>query len=129
MSVLVVEANLAIRYPLSEYLRECGYRVYEAADTDEAVSLLTKFEADIHVVLCDVLSVGRFDGFGLAKWIRDHMPRIQVALATTPERVTKQAAGLCEEADVVKPYDHQLLLDKIKRLLAKRDAAINRGDS
>lgn len=123
MSVLIVEGNLAIRHPLAEYLRECGYRVYEAADTDEAIVLLTQPHNDIRVVLCDVLSVGRFDGFGLARWIRENMPDVQVALATTPERATKQAAGLCEESDVAKPYDHQILLDRIKQLMAVRQAA------
>ena len=31
------------------------------------------------------------------------------------------AAELCEQALLMKPYDHKLMLDRIKRLLAARE--------
>jgi DNA-binding response OmpR family regulator len=39
--ILVVEPDLAVRQPLAQYLRECGYKVFEAVDTDEATSILS----------------------------------------------------------------------------------------
>ena len=38
--VLVVESEVLVRHALAEYLRHCGYRVIEAASTQEAMTLL-----------------------------------------------------------------------------------------
>jgi CheY-like chemotaxis protein len=39
-TVLVVEDDVLIRMPISQYLRDCGYRVIEAANADEAMAVL-----------------------------------------------------------------------------------------
>ena len=38
--VLVVEDDVLIRMPIAQYLRDCGYRVIEAACADEAMAVL-----------------------------------------------------------------------------------------
>lgn len=124
MTILIVEGDLAIRHPLSEYLRDCGYRVFESVDTDEAFTLLSDHLTDIRVILCDVMSVGKMNGFALASWVREHMPAVQVVLTATPGQATHKAADLCNETPFIKPYDHQLMLDNIKQLMAKRDAVV-----
>jgi DNA-binding response OmpR family regulator len=122
MGILVIENDLAIRHPLAKYLRECGYKVFEAVDTTEAVVLVNSHRDLIKVAICDVHSPGDKNGFEFAKWLRDQAPDIQLALAATPERAAKQAAELCENGPLLsKPYDHQLLLDRIKQLMARRD--------
>jgi DNA-binding NtrC family response regulator len=35
-TILVVEDEVLIRLPLAEYLRDCGYRVFEASNVAEA---------------------------------------------------------------------------------------------
>lgn len=122
MGILVVEHDVAVRHPLTEYLRECGYRVHEAIDTAEAVALLSRHKDMIDIVVCDVHSPGEMDGFGFARWLREHAPDIQLALAASPDRIARQAADLCENGPLLaKPYDHQILLDRIKQMVARRD--------
>lgn len=121
-SLLIVEPDMAIRHPLAEYLRECGYKVIEAASTDEALQVLKSREALIDIVLADVNAPGEVDGFGLAKWIREQPLASQVILAGTVSKAAEKAGELCEEGPLLaKPYHHQTLLDRIKGMIADRD--------
>ena len=39
-TVLVVEDEVLIRLVIADYLRECGYKVYEAVNAQEAIAML-----------------------------------------------------------------------------------------
>jgi CheY-like chemotaxis protein len=120
-TVLVVDSEIVVRMTVSEYLRSCGYRVIEAADGEEAVTVLQDAGLPIDVVLSEVDLRGEMDGFQLASWIRDRRSQAAVILAGTPARAAKVAGDLCEEGPLLsKPYDPQLVLDRIKRLLSAR---------
>lgn len=121
-SILVVEHDLVVRRSLAEYLRECGYKVIEAIHTDEAVEVLSTKTIPIEVVLADVGSPGKVDGFGLAHWIRSEGLGAKVILAGTLKRAAATAEQLCENGPLLsKPYDHSLLHERIKRELAVRE--------
>ena len=78
------------------------------------------FEA-VHIVLSDVEMPGARDGFALARWVREHRPTLQVILAGSAARATKAAGELCNSGPMLaKPYDPQIVLDQIKRLLATK---------
>ena len=118
--LLIVEADVLARHPLAQYLRECGYRVFEAASLAEAQLLLDQPDTAIDVALADA-SQGS-EGFTLASWIRKHHPTVQVTLASSVSNTTEKAANLCEEGPAVdKPYQHQFVLQTIRRLVAARD--------
>jgi DNA-binding response OmpR family regulator len=120
--VLIVDSDILIRQPLAEYLRECGYKVVEAANVVEARRLLSEGTIRIDIVLADADQSSPDSGFTLARWVRTSYPNIQVMLAGTLEKATRTAGHLCEEGpNLKKPYDHQLVLDRIKRSLAARD--------
>jgi CheY-like chemotaxis protein len=120
-AVLVVEDDVLIRIAISGYLRECGYRVFEAANAAEALAVLQKAEVEIDVVLSDIEMPGCMDGFGLAQWIRENRPGLDVVLAGTAERAAHTAGELCEEGPMLaKPYEPQILVDRIKQVLAAR---------
>lgn len=120
--LLIVEPDLMVRHPLAEYLRECGYKVIEAASHDEALTLLGEKRIRIDLILCDVDAAGKVDGFTLSRWVRDNASQVKVILAGTTAKAAEKAGDLCEEGpQMAKPYDHQLLLDRIKRLLAARE--------
>ena len=59
--VLVVEDEPLIRMDVAATFEEAGYKVYEAANADEAVGLLEEF-ADIHALVTDVDMPGSIDG-------------------------------------------------------------------
>lgn len=120
--ILIVEAEVLIRQPLAEYLRECGYHVVEAVNDDEARQFLTEGDIAVDVVLSDVDIPG--GGFALKSWAKENCPGTHVVLAGTVASAAEKAGDLCEEGPAVrKPYEHKFVLDRIKRLLAAKDRA------
>lgn len=61
-TILMVESDVLIRLPVAEYLRECGYRVVECGNTDEALLILNAEVATIDVVLADAQAPGNWTG-------------------------------------------------------------------
>ncbi|HEY6520515.1 MAG TPA: response regulator [Roseiarcus sp.] len=119
--ILLVDAEELVRAPLAQYLRECGYRVLEAINAEEAQRLLSKGPQIVDIVLADVQTLGE-GGFAFAAWVRHNKPGIRVVSAGTIAATARKAGDLCEEDPPIrKPYDHQLVLDRIRRLLAERD--------
>ena len=128
-TVLVVDDEILERLAICAYLRECGFRVIEAVNTDEALFALQQPKLNIDIVLSDVEMAGSLDGLGLARWVREHKPGLPIILAATPERAADVAGNLCEDGPLLtKPYDPQILLDQIRRTLANAAAASNKGN-
>ena len=59
--VLVVEDEVLLRLSIAAYLRDCGYRVIEAADADEAVLVLKQPDLDIDVLFTDIEMPGAME--------------------------------------------------------------------
>lgn len=119
--ILIVEPDVLIRQSLAEYLRDCGYRVIEAVNDDEARQCLSGNVVQVDAVLCDVTAQGG-PRFALANWIRQNHPGTQVILAGSMAMAAEKAGDLCEDGPALrKPYDHKQVLDHIRRLLAARD--------
>lgn len=122
--LLIVEADILVRHPLAEYLRECGYRVVQAANTDEAYKLFTqrRRRIGIDVVLIDAQAPGERNAFTFARWLRENRAGVDVVLVGNVEAATEKAGDLCGQGPpLTKPYDHRLVLDRIRRLVAARD--------
>lgn len=121
-TVLVVDAEVLVRLTISAYLRDCGYRVVEAASAEEALAVLRQTDLGIDAVLVDMDLPGSMDGFELAQWVREHREGLSVILAGTPARAAERAAELCESGPhLARPYEPQVVVDRIRRLLAERD--------
>jgi DNA-binding NtrC family response regulator len=120
-TVLVLDADVLVRMPLAQYLRDCGYRVLEATSADEGKAILQKPDIQVDMILGEVDVPGSMNGFAFAQWARSVRPGLHIVLAGTPKRAVDAAAKLCDEGpSLTKPYDHQLVLAYIKRLLAAR---------
>lgn len=121
-TVLVVEDEVFVRMVISDYLRGCGYKVIEAASADEALIVLQHTEIDVDVVFSDIEMPGSMDGFGLSKWLRAQRPTVDVILTGNVTRAANAAAELCESGPLPKPYEPQIAVDRIRRLMALRAA-------
>ena len=65
------------------------------------------------------------NGFVLAVWLRTHHPEVDIILAGSISTATRKAGDLCRKGpSLQKPYDHQLVLDYIRRL----NAALERSN-
>jgi CheY-like chemotaxis protein len=120
-TILLVNDDVIVRTALAHYLRDCGYRVVEAVNADEALAVLSHPNVKIDVVFSDLRMPGSLDGFGLSRWVRNHRPEVDMILAATDDRAADAAADVCAAGTLPKPYDPQGLLDRIKRLRAARD--------
>lgn len=119
--ILLVEPDILARTPLAEYLRECGFQVLEAAEASEARALLEDASRQVHVVLADI-DADNQSAFALARWVRKHRPGVEMILAGTVTKTAEKAGDLCRDGPALsKPYDHQLVLDHIRRLMASRE--------
>jgi DNA-binding response OmpR family regulator len=119
-TLLIVEPDILARFPLAEFLRECGYCVVEASNQQEARVLLEASGRRIDAVLVDV---GDDDGqgFEFAHWAGQFRHGLQVIRAGTMSREVDAARRLCAEKDVAKPYDHDSVRNLISSLLAARE--------
>lgn len=114
-TVLLLEHDVVIRASLAQYLRKCGYRVLEADNSEEALTILRESSSQIGVILS-----GAQSGFRLSGWLKANRPGIKIILTATPERAAQAAAGLCDAGPSGKrPYDPQILIQEIKSNLAK----------
>jgi len=119
-TILVVEDEILVRLAIADYLRECGYKVHEAVNAQEALAMLQSPQVAIDIVFSDVQMPGDMDGFGLARWVRANKPGVQVILTSGVERSADIAASLCEAGPLLmKPYPPQDVIDRIRQLSAK----------
>ena len=116
-TILLAEADILIRHPLAQYLRECGFTVLEAQSDAEAREILADEETRVDVLFVDAELDGR--GFALAAWARERS--VETIIASSPERAASEARDLCHEGPALaKPYEHHIVLDQIRQLLAAR---------
>jgi DNA-binding response OmpR family regulator len=117
--VLLVEGDVIVRHPLAEYLRKCGFTVFEAADGNEAMQALKTPALRIEIVLADMTTAG--SGFVLRQWVTTQNLSAEVILAGSLEKAVEHAGSLCNDGPALaKPYEHHLVLDHIRRALARR---------
>lgn len=123
-AVLIVDDDVITRHAIADYLRNCGYAVVEAANTDEALTALAEPALGIDVILCDVAAIGARSGFELARWVRDNRPGLEVRLAGSLDGVAQTAADLCEAGPhMARPYEPEAVVSYIKQLRAARERA------
>ncbi len=119
--LLMVEADILIRTPIASYLRDCGFTVLEASSGNEALLLLQHAGPAIDLVLAAVDLDGEMNGFDVAHWVRAHLPTTGVLLAGSVSKAAHIAAGLCDQGPYLdRPYDPQIVIERIRRLLASR---------
>jgi DNA-binding NtrC family response regulator len=91
--------------------------VIEAASGDEAVAVLSAGES-VDIVFSDVRMPGERDGIALARWMRDHCPRIRVLLTSGYLGVGRQVNELGEDAPfLAKPYRYDALHRHIRQAI------------
>ncbi len=114
--VLIVEDEVIIRSVVSEYLRDCGFTVIEAANAAEAIAVLST-QANIDLVFSDITMPGEMDGVGLARWIHERRAEIPILLTSGAGVVLNTAGPFTEEPFIRKPYLLEEIEDRIRSLL------------
>lgn len=116
ISILVVEDELLIRLSLVEYLSEEGFEVFEAANADEAISILEANDK-IQVMFTDIDMPGSMDGLKLSAAVRDRWPPVRIVVTSGHRAValTDLPEGSLFYA---KPYDHAAIATSLRDFLS-----------
>jgi CheY-like chemotaxis protein len=117
-SVLLVEDEVLVRLSIAEELRQEGVTVLEAANADEASTVLHTHSEWVGVLLTDIQMPGSMDGLALIRLVRERYPdtRIIVLSGTNP----KTLEGISADAVIAKPHSGPRLIRQIKELLEIR---------
>src|SRR4051794_7618229 len=75
--VLIVEDEFLIRVAAAEAIGESGFEVIEAANADEAITIL-EARQEVRVVFTDVKMPGSMHGMRLAHAVRHRWPPIRI---------------------------------------------------
>ena len=112
--ILLVEDEPLIRLLASDILTEAGFRVIEAMNADEALTLL-EAKPETVALVTDVKMPGAIDGFGLAHLVKSRWPHMGV--------VVTSAQALPGEGDLsdgsiflAKPYQLSALIDAVRKV-------------
>ena len=107
--VLVVEDETLVRLHANDILTEAGYRVLEAHDGQEALTVL-EVHGLIDAILTDV-TMPNVDGLALTKIVRERWPSIGVVVTSG----LPKPAGLPTGARFIsKPYTTRAVLHEIE---------------
>lgn len=117
--LIVADGDVLIRNALAEYLRHCGYKVFEAATSNEVIIALNEGSMKIVALLADAQLPGEFNAFELRKWVSAQYPDVQVLLAGNVDTAAEAAGHLCDEGPhLQRPYDPESVAAHVKRLIA-----------
>ncbi len=118
-TIMVLEPDVIVRAEISDFLRECGYRVIEgvqAEDVREIIQSGTRIDA----IVAEVHLAGATSGFELAQELRQTRPEIAVILVSSISNVVEKASDLCGRGPLRKPYRPEEVLRRVQILLKRR---------
>ena len=113
--VLLVEDEPVIRAVAAIHLEEAGFETVEAANADEAITLLES-ELEIRIVFTDIDMPGSMDGLKLAASIKGRWPPIKIVI-TTGGHAVKECDLPIGSVFIPKPYGCAQIVDTMHKLV------------
>jgi two-component system cell cycle sensor histidine kinase/response regulator CckA len=118
-TILVLEDDISVRHVSVRVLRNLGYQVIEAANSDDAQRLIGKSaDKKIHLLLTDMV-MPQMSGRRFADWLRSASPQIKVIcisgyLEESLHPGDRRDAGMFF---LPKPFDSEQLATKVRETL------------
>jgi two-component system, response regulator PdtaR len=114
--VLVVEDEILIRMMAVDLVEMAGFEAVEAANADEAISIL-EGRSDISVVFTDIHMPGSIDGLKLAHFVRRRWPPIELIVTSALFDVPDEHLPT-RGVFLPKPYNAEQVVATLQRLAA-----------
>jgi DNA-binding response OmpR family regulator len=115
--ILLIDDEASVRYPLRLALQHSGYRVLEAADGDEGLELLARWEHQIALVVLDH-RMPRMSGAAVLREIRRRAHDLPVVFMSGQSPADTGVAHLEPTAYLRKPFQLGDLARTVQRCLA-----------
>jgi CheY-like chemotaxis protein len=113
---LAVDDDPFILKDTHDILVEAGFRCHEAHTGDEAITLLEEHADSIVLLFSDVEMPGETDGFGLARYVDEHWPHIEIVIASG--RIMPEAGDMPSKATFLgKPFNAAMVHDHLREKL------------
>ena len=124
--VLVVDDDAALLSGLARGLAYEGFSVGTATNGANALAAARDFAPDL--VVLDIMMPG-LDGLEVCRRLKEGDPATLVLLLTARDAATDEVRGLTAGADdyVVKPFDFEVLLARVRALLRRRESTARRA--
>jgi signal transduction histidine kinase/ActR/RegA family two-component response regulator len=123
-TILVVEDEEEVRKLVARSLKKQGYKVFEASQGKEALSLCEKQGGPIHLMVTDVV-MPEMTGMELAKHIKQVYPDMKVLYMSgyNPDRVAIDCENLEKGIEFIqKPFEVYKLARKVREVLDKQSS-------
>ena len=121
-SILVADDEPNIVLSLEFLLKQAGFRVRTVADGEAALAAIAQEPPNL--VLLDVMIPGR-DGYAVCQAIRSNPAwrDVRIIMLTAKGGEIQREKGLSLGADeyVTKPFSTRELVDRVRRMLERRD--------
>ena len=120
-TVLVVEDDLAVLNLSKACLSRSGYHVLSATNGAAALKIWTQQAGAIDLLFTDMILPGDFDGREVARRMREQRPELKVLFSSgySRERAGQQTDWLAAENYLPKPFDPEVLIEKIHQILGE----------
>ena len=122
-TILVVEDDQTLREITVTLLKDGGYRVFEAKDSEEALRSIADSQVEIDLVLTDVVMPGK-SGPELVKQLREGHPKLRSLFMSgyTGDLVALRGVVMQEASFLEKPFTKSSLLAKVYSVLHDQPA-------
>ncbi|CDN54928.1 Response regulator receiver (CheY-like protein) [Neorhizobium galegae bv. officinalis bv. officinalis str. HAMBI 1141] len=97
-----------------DLVEDAGFEAVEAADADEAVTIL-ETRTDIRIVFTDIDMPGSMNGMKLAAAVRDRWPPIEIIIVSGQVRLSEEDLP-DRSVFFSKPYDWQKVTATLRRM-------------
>ncbi len=118
-TILVAEDDGQVRATVVETLRDCGYRVLEAADAESALAMIENGAA-VDLLFTDVVMPGLLASSDMARRACQRLPNLAVLFTSGYTQDTIVHGGRLDAGVELlsKPYDRETLARKVRHVLA-----------
>ena len=126
-TILVVEDEPVLRDLARVILEECGYRVREAANGHEALSVWEKHDGQVDLLLTDMVMPEGMSGMDLAEKLLSKQPKLKVIFASgyTVDQVSEDFLARNNARFMEKPYTRATLAKTVRQTLdGARDGGV-----
>jgi len=119
-TILLVEDEQMVREVTKQLLESCGYRVFEARNAKEALSICETIQEPIDLLLTDIV-IPRMNGYELAFRIREKFPNLPVIFVSGYMDQKEHVKKIQDENTffIQKPFLHESLTNTIANILKR----------
>lgn len=125
INILIVDDDSSVRNPMNEFIKLSGYNSFGASSAEEAIDILKT--TSMQVVITDVM-LPQMGGFELTEHITQKYDSSVIVITGYSDIYSYEEAIKMGASDfIIKPLRFEELLLRLKKVLAERELANDRG--